>query len=101
MLFVKRFRAHVSDHSLFTVRQSAYRAFHSTETAILAVHNGLVRAVDNNRVSLSVSLDLSAAFDMIDHNILLSVLSRRFRITETAFLWFQSYLSGRNAVFYL
>ena len=96
---VKRFRAHVSDHSLFPVQQSAYRAFHSTETAILAVHNDLVRAVDNNRVSLLVLLDLSAAFDTVDHNILLSVLSRRFSVTGTAFLWFQSYLSGRTQSF--
>ena len=75
-------------------------ACHSTETTILAVHNDLVRAVDNNRMSLLVLLDLSAAFDTVDHNILLSVLSRRFSITGTAFLWFQSYLSGR-IVFYL
>ena len=67
---VKRFRAHVSDHSLFPVQQSAHCVFHSTETAILAV----------NRVSLLV-LDLSAAFDTVDHSILLTVLSRRFSVT--------------------
>jgi len=44
---VKHFRAHVSDHSLFPVEQSA---FHSTETTILTVHNNLLRVVDNNRV---------------------------------------------------
>ena len=60
---------------MFSVQQSVNRAFHSTETAILAVHNDLVRAVDNNRVSLLVSLDLSAAVDTVDHNIPLSSVS--------------------------
>ena len=93
---VRRFTAHVSDHSLFPVQQSAYRRFHSTETAILSVHNDLARSADSNHVSLLVLLDLSAAFDTVDHGILLDVLSRRFNITDTAFSWFQSYLNGRT-----
>ena len=93
---VQRFTAHVSDHSLFPVQQSAYRRFHSTETAILSVHNDLALSADSNHVSLLVLLDLSAAFNTVDHDILLDVLSRWFNITDTAFSWFQSYLSGRT-----
>ena len=58
-------------------------------------HGSLCRA-DNNHVSLLVLLDLSAAFDTADHDILLDVLLRRFKISDTTFSWFQSYLSGRT-----
>ena len=82
--------------SLFPSQQSAYRKFHSTETAVLAVHNDLVRSIDRNQISLLVLLDLSAAFDTVDHNILLTVLSSRFGVDDTAYDWFESYLSGRT-----
>ena len=65
-------------------QQSAYRPFHSTETAVLSVHNDLVRAVDDCCVSQLDLLDLSAAFDTVDHQVLLCVLSDRFGIRGTA-----------------
>jgi Reverse transcriptase (RNA-dependent DNA polymerase) len=96
---VKRFTAHMSSHSLFLAQQSVYCAFHSTEIAVLSVHNVWVWATDSNQVSLLVMLDLSASFDTVDHNILLSVLSRRFNVTDRAFAWFQSYIDGRSQCF--
>ena len=69
-------------------------------TAVLSVHNDLVRAIDQNKVSLLLLLDLSAAFDTVDHSILLSVLCRRFNVSGTSFQWFKSYLSDRSQSFF-
>ena len=89
-LVVKRFSVHVNQHTLLPAQQSACRPLHSTETAVLRVHNDLVRAVDDCRVAQLVLLDLSAAFDTVDHQILLCVLSDRFGVSGTALNWFHS-----------
>jgi len=73
-LVVKRFSVHVNQHTLLPAQQSAYRPVHSTETAVLSVHNDLVRAVDDCRLAQLVLLGLSAAFDTVDHQILFGVL---------------------------
>ena len=86
-------------HTLFPAQQSAYRPFHSTETAVLKVHNDLVCAVDDCRVSQLVLLAQCSVIDTVDHQILLCVLSDRFSISGTAFNWFQSYLSERTQSF--
>ena len=65
-----RFTAHASLFQLLPAHQSAYRQFHSTETAVLIVHNDIVRAMDSGLVSALVFLDFSAAFDTVDHRIL-------------------------------
>ena len=51
--------------------QSAYRKFHSTETALLRIQNDLLLAIDQRKLSALVLIDLSAAFDTIDHQLLL------------------------------
>ena len=67
-----RFNEHADAHDLLSLRQSAYHAHHSTETAVTDVHNRLVRNVDyGGHVSALVFLDLSSAFDTVDHAILL------------------------------
>ena len=85
--------------SLLRVQQSAYRPFHSTDTALLSVHNDLVRSIDNGKVSLLVLLDLSAAFDNVDHQFLSSVLANRFSVDSTALSWFESYLTDGTKTF--
>jgi Reverse transcriptase (RNA-dependent DNA polymerase) len=70
-----RFSQHVEAHHLLPCRQSAYRAHHSTETAVIAVHDELVRSIDAGKVCALVLLDLSAAFDTVDHDTLHQVLS--------------------------
>ena len=86
---------HLLTSNLFYSHQSAYRAGHSTETALLKIVNDLLSALDEDKVSLLSLLDLSAAFDTIDHSILLSRLSYSFGISDTVLAWFTSYLTDR------
>ena len=74
---------HIERHNLMEVHQSAYRAYHSTETALLKVKTDVIRALENQEVACLILLDLSAAFDTIDHNTLLKRLETRFAVTDT------------------
>ena len=87
---------HMTRFGLYPLLQSAYCKRHSTETALLRVHNDLLMAMDRQHVVLLVLLDLSAAFDTVDHTILLSRLNLSFRIRGTSLERFASYLSNRS-----
>ena len=76
----KRLRDYISVTGLGTKFQSAYRPGHSTETALLRVHNDLVQHVEQGNCAMLILLDLNAAFDLIDQGILLSCLSNVFGI---------------------
>ena len=76
--------------------QSAYKKGHSTETALLKVQNDILIDIDNKNISILVLLDLSAAFDTIDHEVLLSRLEKRYGIKGTTLKWFRSYLTDRS-----
>ena len=89
-------RSHLETNKLSEILQSAYRAQHSTETALLKVTNDILTDCDSGNVSLLTSLDLSAAFDTIDHSILLQRLEITFGVSGTALEWFKSYLSNRH-----
>ena len=75
--------------------QSAYKQLHSTETALVRVDNDILVALDNHQSVILLLLGLSAAFDTVDHGILLDRLSHRFGICGLALSWFKSYLSNR------
>ena len=92
----KRLNVYLADNSMRELYQSAYAACHSTETALLRVKNDLCRSVDGHGAAALVMLDLSAAFDTIDHGIILKRLEERFGITGDALLWISSYLSDRK-----
>ena len=76
--------------------QSAYGRNVLTETALLSTTSNIFQSSDTGKSTLLVSLDLSAAFDTIDHSVLLSQLSTSFGVTDTVYSWLQSYLIGRH-----
>jgi len=93
-----RFVAYADKNSLFPIYQSAYRTQHSTETALVHLYNDMVTTVDRGEVGALVLLDMSAAFDTIDHGIMLDVLRRRFDVRDAALDWFASYFVDRTQV---
>ena len=93
-LVAKRLGEHMIEYSMYDPMQSAYKLGHSTETAL--VNYDMLSSLDAGKCTVLVSLDLSAAFDTINHNVLLNRLHHMYRITGTAFKWFQSYIEQRN-----
>ena len=87
---------HCQANNLYPKMQSAYRSNHSTETALLTVHNDLLRALDERHEVVIVLLDLSAAFDTIDHTIFLNRLESYYGLSKSALSWFSSYLTDRT-----
>ena len=90
-----RILQHLAFNNLHTNFQSAYKKHHSTESALLRVANDILRYIDNKKSVLLILLDLSAAFDTIDHDILLARAHSRFGIDGKALYWLNAYLKDR------
>lgn len=82
-------------NNLYPKFQAAYQQFHSTETALLRVHNDVLRAIDSKKEVILIMLDLSAAFDTIDYDILIRRLHTQFGFKDIVLQWFTSYVRGR------
>ena len=88
---------HLERNSLQETLQSAYKKRHSTETALVAVFDTLLSSLDKPNSAVMVAmLDMSAAFDTVDHAILLKRLQSTFGFQGTVIRWFESYLSERT-----
>ena len=99
----KLIERHISDqvknylirHKLLYERQSGFRNNHSCESALTAIIDDWISAIDKNEIVGTVLLDLSKAFDLVDHKILLSKL-KCYQFSEGSLRWFESYLSQRQ-----
>jgi len=75
---------------------SAYFRFHSTETAVTTVYSDLLLVAHVSQVSALCLLDLTAAFNTVDHLLLLHHLERQFGLLGVVLAWFASYLTDRS-----
>ena len=81
---------HVHNNKLGEPLQSAYRPLHSTETALLRVKNDILRSIDDHKAVALVLLDLYAAFDTVDHTILIQRLEQVFGLEGLVLSWLDS-----------
>uniref|UniRef100_A0A3B3HMF5 Reverse transcriptase domain-containing protein n=1 Tax=Oryzias latipes TaxID=8090 RepID=A0A3B3HMF5_ORYLA len=86
----------LNQHKIPEVFQSGFRPLHSTESALLRVSNDILLANDAGDYVVLVLLDLTAAFDTVDHSTLISRLQNLVGIQGTALDWFKSYLAERT-----
>ena len=87
---------YLDDNNLMQPNQSAYRRSHSTETALTAVFSNIISELDRGNLVLLSMLDLSTAFDCVDHDILLNRLDTSYGIRSISRQWLTSYLSSRT-----
>ena len=93
---LSQFNEHCTLHSLLPAYQSAYMANHSCETSLLKLCNDALWKMESKEVTALVIMDLSAAFDTVDHDILLKMLHNHFGITSNSLSWFYTYLCPRQ-----
>jgi len=96
-LAINRLRPHLVSSEHFARLQWAYRPVCSTEMALLHIMNTVYMAADIKKVTALVSLDISAAFDTIDHHILIDHLDSQFGVDGTASTCLRSYLSAAGS----
>jgi len=89
-LVLNRLKPHLHSSRGFCRFQSAYRSGHSTEMALLHVMNQVYSAADEKHATALVALDISAAFDTINHDVLIDRLDSQFGVRDEVSRWLQS-----------
>ena len=92
----RRLQEFLDSNNLMPETQSAYRQHHSTKTAVTKVYNDLLLVADQADVSALCLLDLTAAFDIVDRDLLMFRLEHQFGLRGVVLQWFSSYLSDRT-----
>ena len=91
-----RLENHMTSNNLHINNQFGYKKHHSTESLLLKIVDNLLLSCDNNIPSVVLLLDLSAAFDTVDHKKLLEILHHDIGITGTCYEWYKSFLTERT-----
>ena len=95
-MVLERLNTHMSKYNLHCPQQSAYKKGNSTETLLIKITNDILRATDERCATVVMLLDLSAAFDTVDHDLLLKILENEIGLKGKVLLWFESFLKGRS-----
>jgi len=91
-----RLQAFIDSNNLMPVTQSAYRQYHSTETTVTKLYNDMLLAADSGQLIALCLRDLTAAFNTVDHDLLLLCFERQFGLQGVVVQWFRLYLAGRS-----
>ena len=95
---LKQFIGYCNANDLIPQYQLAYRANHSCETLLLRLLNDALWNMENGKATILTAMDLSATFNMADHDILLNILCDQFGFAGTALNWFNNYLRPHSCV---
>ena len=93
---LEQFHYHFEINNLHEPFQSAYKPMHSIETALIRSMNEMLIDMDNRKAIFLALLDLSAAFDTVDHTILIKRIENSQGVGGNALEWIRSYLTGRS-----
>ena len=96
----EQLNTHYNHHDLMLDYQSAYRTDYSCETALVKITSDIFNAMECQKAMALVVLDLSAAFNTVNHGILLDILNHRFGVDDSALEWYNSFLQGRSMTVY-
>ena len=91
----KRLTNYLSKNNILTESQYGFRPGHTTSMALLDMYDGLSQSIEDNKFGIGIFVDLSKAFDCIDHGILIKKL-HHYGIRGIVLNWFISYLSMRS-----
>lgn len=95
-LVFNQLQSSLENNTVLEKFQSGFRSRHSTKSALLTVHNDILLSLDTKKPVLLVLLDLTAAFDTVDHSVLISRLEHHVGLRGTVLQWFHSYLTDRT-----
>ena len=93
---LNRLNSHLTSNNLQCPNQYAYKKNHSTETLMIKIVNDVLIAMDEKEATVIMLLDLSAAFDTVDHDLLLRILEKDIGLRGNVLQWFSSFLKGRS-----
>ena len=93
---IQQLNAYLTTNNLHSDHQSAYKEGFSCETALYSLFDKVLWNMEKGRVTSIVALDLSAAFDTVDHGVMHNILQSKFGICDSALMWIDSYLSDRR-----